>query len=370
MKRKKLKAIIDEAEALISGDFTSSSPEFQAWKTKAERFLIDKYGEESYEVREFQKIRYSLSVYFSGTPQSEFVTACRKGVERAKAILVTYLEEIEETEQVEKNVDSYKKLKYEFQGIRSVILDYTDSGLVKNFLDGLEQGISIGDKEKIKYFLLEINNWYNDNWTEISNNEYVYNLEEHKRNKELLKEILGGIEDSDFSLDEKRVINKDPIIFLSHRSSDKKYGDALEKLFSSMGIKNEQLIYTSHPLHKIPFGKNIFEYLRDSFGKRIFVIILWSDDYLESPACLNEMGAAWVTQSDYSNIYVPTFDFKNPKYYQCAVDKNKMGAVLDGSETCKANIIELKNKLVELFGLKVDENQWIYSLDQFIKEIS
>ncbi len=137
-----------------------------------------------------------------------------------------------------------------------------------------------------------------------------------------------------------------------------------------MGIKNEQLIYTSHPLHKIPLDKNIYDYLKDSFGKEIFVIILWSDEYLESPACLNEMGAAWVTQSDYTNIYVPSFDFKNTKYYKCAVDRNKMGAILDGSENCKAGIIELKNKLVELFKLTVDENQWIYSLDQFMMDIS
>ena len=130
------------------------------------------------------------------------------------------------------------------------------------------------------------------------------------------------------------------------------------------------MIYTSHPFHKIPLDKNIYEYLRESFGRKIFVIVLWSNEYLDSPACLNEMGAMWVTQSDYTNIYVPSFDFTNPKYYQCAVDKNKMGAVLDGSDNCKASIVELKNKLVEMFGLDVDENQWIYSLDQFIEDIS
>ncbi len=94
------------------------------------------------------------------------------------------------------------------------------------------------------------------------------------------------------------------------------------------------------------------------------------NEYLDSPACLNEMGAVWVTQTEYTNIYVPSFDFGNPKYYQCSVDKNRMGAVLDGSDNCKAGMIELKNKIVELFGLSVDENQWIYALDQFMKEVS
>jgi len=162
---------------------------------------------------------------------------------------------------------------------------------------------------------------------------------------------------------------KEPIIFLSHRSSDKKYGDALEKLLVGLGVKNNQLIYTSHPLHKIPLDKNIYDYLRENIGQKTFVIILWSNEYLESPACLNEMGAAWVMQTDYTNIYTPTFSFGNPKYHECAVDTRKMGAVLNGDSHCKANMIELKNKIMKMFGLQVDEQAWTYLLDEFIEAI-
>lgn len=163
---------------------------------------------------------------------------------------------------------------------------------------------------------------------------------------------------------------KEPVIFLSHRSSDKKYGDALEKLITGLGVKHNQLIYTSHPLHKIPLDKNIYDYLRDNIGRETFVIILWSDEYLDSPACLNEMGAAWVMQTDYTNIYVPNFSFGNPKYHQCAVDTRKMGAVLNGDQHCKANMIELKNKIAKMFGLQVDEQTWTYLLDAFVSEIT
>ena len=233
------------------------------------------------------------------------------------------------------------KLQYEFHGIKAVITEYTESGVVINFLTGLEKGIANKDKKKIQYFLSEIKSWYEKNWTDIENNEYVYNLDEHERNLGIISEVLNGIEDYDFTvIDSSKAIDNrlaTPIILMSHRSTDKKYGD---------------------------------EYLRESFGRKIFVIILWSNEYLDSPACLNEMGAVWVTQTDYTNIYVPTFDFTNPKYYQCSVDKNRMGAVLDGSDNCKAGIIELKNKIVELFGLSIDENQWIYTLDKFMKDIS
>lgn len=272
-------------------------------------------------------------------------------------------------------MDALQKLRYEFPGIKTVICNYTDSGNVMNFLNGLESGILEGNKDKLMYFLREICEWYNNEISEIHYNEFVYNDDEHNRNRSLLNSVFEELKEYDFDSmnlkgnENKKMVGDEPLIFLSHRSTDKKYGDALEKLFTGMGIKNEQLIYSSHPLHKIPLDKNIYEYLRSALGRKVFMIILWSNEYLESPACLNEMGAAWVTHTDYTNIYVPSFDFSNPKYYQCAVDKNKMGAVLDGSDNCKTSIIELKNKLVEMFSLHVDEKSWTYLLDNFVKEL-
>lgn len=160
------------------------------------------------------------------------------------------------------------------------------------------------------------------------------------------------------------------IIFISHKSSDKRYGDALRDFIIGLGVNNHQLIYTSHPLHKIPMDKNIYEYLREKINSEVFMIILWSDDYLDSPACLNEMGAAWVTQSDYTNVYVPTFSFGNPKYHECAVDTRKMGAVLNGDGNCKASLIELKNKIQTLFNLNDNEQESVFLIDEFIKKIS
>ena len=136
-----------------------------------------------------------------------------------------------------------------------------------------------------------------------------------------------------------------------------------------MGIRNNQLIYTSHPLHKIPLDNNIYDFLRNNLNLNTFVIILWSNKYLESPACLNEMGAAWVVQSDYTNIYTPDFEFGNPKYHECAVDTRKMGAVLKSDAHCKASMIELKNKITQLFNITVDEQSWTYLLDAFLDEI-
>jgi len=164
--------------------------------------------------------------------------------------------------------------------------------------------------------------------------------------------------------------DNEPIIFLSHSSVDKSYGDALEKFITGIGVKKERLIYTSHPLHKIPLDADIFDYLRKNINSNIFMIFLWSDHYLDSPACLIEMGAAWVTQSDYTNIFTPVFSFNNPKYLECPVNIRKMGIVLNGNDNCKSGMIELKDKIVSIFGLSIDEMQSTYFLDKFIEEIA
>lgn len=164
-------------------------------------------------------------------------------------------------------------------------------------------------------------------------------------------------------------IKIEPIIFLSHSSKDKKFTDSLVKFMTGLGVTNKQIICTSHPLHKIPLDMNIFDYLRESITKDVFVMILWSNDYLNSPACLSEMGAAWVAQKNFSNLYTPDFDFGNPRYYECAVDTKKMGAVLNGNENCKTSILELKNKIAMLFNLSIDEAKSVFLIDQLINEI-
>lgn len=268
-------------------------------------------------------------------------------------------------------MNAFQKLSLEYDGIYGTIDEYTDDANIMNYLAKLKAAIDQADYEIIRYSLSELDKWYDRNISEISSNEYVFNLESHRRNMQLIKEIL-----SDLTRDQCLPPNRtgrgtetDTVVFLSHKSDDKKYGDALERFLTGLGVRNDQLIYTSHPLHKIPLDASIYEYLRSHFDSRVFMIILWSDQYLESPACLNEMGAAWVTQSDYTNIYVPTFSFGNPKYHECAVDTHKMGAVLNGDAHCKASMLELKDKIESLFGLKNDEQKVTYLLDQFIEEI-
>ena len=99
------------------------------------------------------------------------------------------------------------------------------------------------------------------------------------------------------------------------------------------------------------------------------MIFLLSNNYFDSLPCLNEMGAAWLTQSDYTTVFVPNFDFTNSKFLEDAIDARKIGVVLDDSKMCKHQVIELKNTILDMLGLSINEALWQYILDEFIDDI-
>lgn len=90
----KLKAICDEIDVLIAKGVSEDTPEFIAWHVKAERFLIRKFGEDSFEHTKFLNSEFSVRGY--GYNYLDYVSACASGLETTKGIFNTYLEEIKE----------------------------------------------------------------------------------------------------------------------------------------------------------------------------------------------------------------------------------------------------------------------------------
>lgn len=154
-------------------------------------------------------------------------------------------------------------------------------------------------------------------------------------------------------------------IFISHASADKKYGEVLVKLLRGLGLKRDQIIFTSDDDYGIPIDRNIFGYLKDQINDEVYMIYLLSDKYYERVACLNEMGAAWIVQNDYTVIGIPDFDFNNPKFSEGAIDPRRIGFTLDN----KKRIVEFKNKILDRFELSIDEPDWNNLLDNYLENI-
>lgn len=194
-------------------------------------------------------------------------------------------------------MNNFQRLSIEYDGIYGTIHDYTSDSNLMNYLVKLQEAIVEANYDTIMYTLSGIDEWYDENIGAISSNKFVFDFESHQKNMRLIKEILSDLKKDECVPTTSAIIDAkkaDAVIFISHKSDDKKYGDALRNFIIGLGVKEKQLVYTSHPLHKIPLDESIYEYLRSHFNSTLFMIILWSDKYLESPACLNEMGAAWV----------------------------------------------------------------------------
>ena len=163
-------------------------------------------------------------------------------------------------------MNPFKLLCTEYDAIHGTIDDYTSESNVMNFLLQLKMGIENGDFEIIEYTLSELSTWYGKNMTAIIKNPYVSNLDSHKRNAELIKDILSRLKPEDCVVGSKpetdSLSSNEPLIFISHKSDDKAYGNALRNFIAGLGVPKDRIIYTSHELHKIPLDENIFDYLR------------------------------------------------------------------------------------------------------------
>ena len=127
----KLQEIIDEIDVLIEHQVRRSDSEFQQWHNKAKRFLFNKYGADSIEYTEFEKIKFTLSMYAGRTPAYVFIERCRKDLITVKGTLSEYLTEIREKEV---SVDSDECLSRIFTHFRKIAVELSRRHAGRNTL--------------------------------------------------------------------------------------------------------------------------------------------------------------------------------------------------------------------------------------------
>ncbi|PFM59524.1 TIR domain-containing protein [Bacillus cereus] len=150
-------------------------------------------------------------------------------------------------------------------------------------------------------------------------------------------------------------------LFISHASADKKVCDAFVDLLEDLGVPEEDILYSSSSRHGIPGGMDIFEYLRNNISNGITVYYMLSDNYYKSAYCLNEMGAAWVTQNDSSTFILPEFTVG----IKGVIDSGKKAFTLSDP----VELIQLKDKILEEFGGKISEKKWETVKSKFLETI-
>ncbi|MGJ1431132.1 toll/interleukin-1 receptor domain-containing protein [Sphingobacterium spiritivorum] len=154
-------------------------------------------------------------------------------------------------------------------------------------------------------------------------------------------------------------------IFISHSSKNKILGDLLVELLRNVGIQHSEIIFTSNTAYGIPVGQNIFHWLKSQITEKPFVIYLLSEEYYQSIACLNEMGAAWIIENKHAAIFCPNFNLSSKEFQSGSLDPREIGFYINDEERI--------HSLIQLLGdrFKIIENSLIItqSVRKFIKSI-
>lgn len=136
-----------------------------------------------------------------------------------------------------------------------------------------------------------------------------------------------------------------------------------------MGIKQTQLFCSSIQGYGIPQGSgDLYNYIRNEMSNdNLFVVIMLSPNYYNSPVCLNEMGAAWIKQSAYQSILLPGFAYPDIKG---AINPRDICFQLSDKENRKAAMNEFKNRIISHLEMEeIDQTRWERFRDAFFDEI-
>lgn len=161
-----------------------------------------------------------------------------------------------------------------------------------------------------------------------------------------------------------RDVKADKMIFISHSSLDIDYVNLLVELLEDIGFKGRSMIFCSSVSgYGIPMGKRIYDYLKEQFNKELYVIYLLSENYYNSPACLNEMGATWVKSKRHTAILTPEFNYSQIKG---AIDASRIWIKIND----KDKITELKDELLGEFGLDdIETSYWERKREKFLTNV-
>ena len=157
-------------------------------------------------------------------------------------------------------------------------------------------------------------------------------------------------------------------IFISHSSKDVAYVKRIVEFLEIFNLPEGGIFCSSMPEYGIPGGEKIFDFLREQFYTYdLHVIFVLSENYYNSIASLNEMGAAWVGRNEYTVLLLPFFPYSKIKG---VLDSREIATKIDDRSTINVRLGELRDKIVSEFSLKkMDENKWERVRDSFIKDM-
>ena len=160
-------------------------------------------------------------------------------------------------------------------------------------------------------------------------------------------------------------------IFISHKSEDEPFVDALVELLRLyIGSDAEKIFCSSVPNYKIGLGKEIYHEIKTQFEDyEIFMIIIHSPRYYQSSICLNEMGASWILNNECCSFLTTDCDFDELK----GIIDDQYISIKVNSDDAEDRMNDFICKVLDFFNLPKPDistfSQWEADRDKFLKTV-
>lgn len=201
--------------------------------------------------------------------------------------------------------------------------------------------------------------WYKDLFKKLPDDEVESFLEKLSENYNKYDSVESQV--SLIEVENKKTLDifegmniKDSVkknkIFISHCGADKEEVNALVDLLGEViNLNSNNLFCSSAHGFDVMVGKNFMDNILEQYLKHnLFLIYVFSHNYMGSPICLNEMGASWITKTDSIGILLTGFDI-NDLGNSC-YDKQSISIIFDQEEKeTKHRLNQLKETVEKLF---------------------
>lgn len=154
-------------------------------------------------------------------------------------------------------------------------------------------------------------------------------------------------------------------IFISYSSVDKGYGEALVNLLEKLGVDSSNITFTERKKFGINSGEDVLDRLKNDLNKTQIFIPLLSNNYYNSPFCLCELGAAWVTDIKMYPLLMPNIEVKDA--FKGTISKFKEAKKIDNND----EIQNFSDMMIKDLNLNIDNFRYINAaIERFLSDVS
>lgn len=178
------------------------------------------------------------------------------------------------------------------------------------------------------------------------------------------------VESEDLVLLHKEEKEKNKKIFVSHSSKNRNITDEFVELLKVIGVKNNQIYYSSYEETGVNFLQDCFERINQEFNNNeLLVIFMISREFYNSKICLAETGATWVSAGNkYIPIIIPPYDYNNIE----GVINATQAAITLSDKNISTKLEKFKIDIEKFLEIEnhIDSEEWVRKKEKFIKNIN